>query len=425
MKNKKYWWENAIFYELYIDKFAGNFRALSEKLPYLQELGVDCVHLLPFYPSPMVDGGYDVSDYQNIRPELGNLKDFDAFTKKAHEIGVKIMIDLVLNHTSINHPWFKEAAENKKSDKKNYYLWSKTGKEFSDTTNAFPHAKQKSWIFNKAAKEYYFSTFYPEQADLNWDNPKVFEETAKIMDFWVSLGVNVFRLDAVAHLIKREGTKSKNLPETHNVIKKIKLRAEKNYPGVALLGEVHDTLKKMTEYFGDGDECHFLYHFPLAESLIFEAVTGKKSVSAEYLQNLKKIPKNSSWLVFLRNHDDLSLATLTEEEWELFFKTIDPQKRFLFGEGIALRLKNLCAKSRKGSDRCLREITEKLFSIPAPIVLYYGDEIGMENLPFTGKERDVRAYARGNFDWIEAKRQSEDPRSLLSFIKELAAKRKH
>src|SRR3989338_6693146 len=168
----------------------------------------------------MVDEGYDVSDYQNIRLELGNLKDFEAFAKKARRMGIKIMIDLVLNHTSINHPWFKEAIKNPGRIKKEYYLWSKTGKEFADTINAFPHAKQKSWIFNKAAKEYYFSTFYQEQADLNWDNPKVFEEITKIMDFWVGLGVQVFRLDAVAHLIKREGTRSKNLPVTHEVIKK-------------------------------------------------------------------------------------------------------------------------------------------------------------------------------------------------------------
>ena len=204
MGSENLWWKKAIIYEVYVDKFAGNFKGLAEKLPYLKNLGINCIWLLPHYPSPMIDDGYDVSDYLGVRSELGTLDDFKQFTEKAHEAGIKIIIDLVLNHVSIKHPWFQE--------RKDFFIWSKTGKEFPKAVNPFSHMKPSNWIFDKERGEYYFATFYPEQADLNWENPEVFIEMMKVVDFWMDNGADGFRLDAARFLIKKEGTECVNLP---------------------------------------------------------------------------------------------------------------------------------------------------------------------------------------------------------------------
>lgn len=228
------WWKCAVIYELYVDKFAGNFKALAKKIPYLADLGVNCVHILPHYPLPMIDDGYDVSDYCAVRKDLGTLGDFDFFIKEASGAGIRVMVDLVLNHTSTKHPWFLKAVSDLKSPERGYY----------------------------------FSTFYPEQADLNWDNPLVFNEICRVMDFWALHGVSAFRFDAISHLAKREGTNSKSISETHAVIKKIRKYTDEHYPNIAILGEIHDVPEKTQKYFGEGegDECHLLYHFPLAEA---------------------------------------------------------------------------------------------------------------------------------------------------------------
>ncbi|MEX2053103.1 MAG: alpha-amylase family glycosyl hydrolase, partial [Candidatus Paceibacterota bacterium] len=246
----KYWWKDIVIYETYVDKFARDFKGLTEKLGYLEDLGINCIHLLPFFPSPRVDDGYDVSDYTNVQSELGTIEDAKSFISQASKHGIRVMIDLVFNHTSTQHPWFKEASSSPDSLKREYYLWSKTGEEYPEAYNPFEHLKPKSWILDPTSGQYYFSTFYPEQADLNWDNPEVEREFLNIMDFWVDAGVSLFRLDAASFLIKRDGTNCRHLPETHTVLKRIRRHIEENYPHVALLAEVHAPIEKAIEYFG-------------------------------------------------------------------------------------------------------------------------------------------------------------------------------
>src|SRR3989338_3948416 len=279
MGSENLWWKKAIIYEVYVDKFAGNFKGLAEKLPYLKNLGINCIWLLPHYPSPMIDDGYDVSDYLGVRRELGTLDDFKQFTKKAHEAGIKIIIDLVLNHVSIEHRWFQE--------RKDFFIWSKTGREFSGAVNPFSHIKPSNWILDKTSGEYYFATFYPQQADLNWQNPEVFTEIMKVIDFWIDWGIDGFRLDAARFLIKKEGTECINLPETHTVLKKIRSYVESRKSDVILLAEVNGELEKVKEYFGNGDECHMAFHFHLMSAMFLSLKRGDVGASI-----VEKIIKN-------------------------------------------------------------------------------------------------------------------------------------
>ena len=243
MEGETYWWKSAKIYELYIDKFAGDLKGLTQKLDYFTELGVDCLHLLPHYPSPMVDGGYDVADYRGVRPELGTLDDFKILVEQAHTKNICVIIDFVLNHTSEAHPWFVEARASKHNPKRDYYLWSECGTEFANAINAFPDIKPGNWIYNEQTSDYYFATFYPQQPDLNWNNPQIVQEMLTIIDFWVNLGVDGFRLDAVPHLIKRGDTTCKGLPEVHAILKKIRTHIEARWPEVVLLAEAPEALE--------------------------------------------------------------------------------------------------------------------------------------------------------------------------------------
>ena len=252
------WWQKTVIYSTYVDKFAGDFATMTGRLDYLSRLGVGCLHILPFYPSPLVDDGYDISNYCDVRKELGTLEDFTRFTEEAHRHGIRVMIDLVLNHTSTQHPWFIEASSSPNSPKRDFYLWSKAGNEYAGAANPFSVIKSSNWIVNPAGNNHYFSTFYPEQADLNWNNTEVFAAMMGVIDFWTAHGVDGFRLDAAAHLIKKEGTGCVSLPETHIVLKRIRAYLDAHHPGVALLGEAHgqDPIPVLKSYFGDGDECH-------------------------------------------------------------------------------------------------------------------------------------------------------------------------
>lgn len=414
------WWKNTVFYELYVDKFAGNFQGLAEKIPYLAEFGIGCVHVLPHYPSPMVDDGYDISDYRNVRKELGQLEDFDLFIRTAHEAGVRVMVDFVLNHVSIHHPWFEEARGSAGSSKRNYFLWSKTAIEFPNAVNAFHDFKPKNWIYNPLTEDYYFSTFYPEQADLNWDNPEVFSEMMGIVDFWVRRGVDGFRLDAASHLIKREGGNSKSLPETHTLLKKIRAYLDEHYANIVLLAEVHEPIPKLKEYFGSGEECHLVYHFPLVEKMFLALKRGDLSLVGQAVQESSDIPENCQWCVFLRHHDDMSLETLTIEERNELVGFFDPERKFRFGTGISMRLASLLG----GDKEKIAKAFEMLFNIPGSPIIYYGDEIGMENLPLIAGEKDTRRYVRGAFDWKLAEAERKNPGSLYNKMRQLIRERK-
>jgi maltose alpha-D-glucosyltransferase/alpha-amylase len=417
-KNKKdtiasysvnHWWKNAIIYEVYVDKFSGTFDGLTKKLKYLKFLGINCIHLLPHYPSPMIDDGYDVSDYLGVRADLGTIEDFSNFVKNSHSVGIKVIIDFVLNHTSTQHPWFIKARSSLKNDKRDFYLWSKTGKEYRKAPNLFPDLKSSNWIYNEQTKDYYFSTFHSEQADLNWNNPKVFSEMIKIMDFWINLGVDGFRLDAASHLIKKEGTNSDGLPETHAVIKKLRSHLDKKNKNIILLAEVCDSIEKTKKYFGNGDECHLLYNFPLVGKLLLSFKRKDKNVLEKFKKNLSDIPPNCAWVNFLGHHDEMSLAIVNKKEREELFSYFDPEKKYRFSGGISLRISTMF----DGNKEKIIEAFKVLLSMPGSPIVYYGDEIGMKNELLLPQEKDTRKSLRGKFDWNIENKQKLDSQSLL------------
>ena len=407
------WWKEAVIYELYVDKFAGNFPGLADKLDYLKDLGVNCLHILPHYPSPMVDDGYDVSDYKGVRPELGTLDDFKKFTEHAHALGIKIIVDLVLNHASTMHPLFIEAS-NKESDAKKIFLWSKTGTEFHDAINCFSKAKPKNWIWHSVSGEYYFSTFYPEQADFNWKNQKVFDFFLDVIYFWVGMGADGFRIDAASHIAKKEGTNCKGLPEAHEILMKLRARVDKNYLGVILLAEVHDSIIKMKEYFNKGAECHLAYNFYLNEKIFLSFVRNDQAIFYEALKECAKIPSNSAWANFLRNHDDISLVGLSPSESKEVMDGLDFQSKYRFESYIAMRLATIFNGDKDQIVKAFR----MLFEADGAKIIYYGDEIGMENVDIEAGI-DTRRGVRGKFDWELANKEINDPSSLFSCVKSI------
>jgi len=410
-----YWWKEAKIYELYIDKFAGTIQNLTAQLEYFTKLGVNTLHILPHYPSPMQDGGYDVMDYLNVRPELGTLEDFDELVKDAHARGIRIIVDMVLNHVSEHHPWFIEARSNKQSHRRDYFLWSETGEELADAWNAPSGLKPSNWIRNDPTDDYYFATFYPQQPDLNWDNPAVLRDMMATMDFWAGRGVDGFRLDAAGSLIKREDSISKGLPETHAVIKRIRAHLDAKYGGnVILLAEAHLSVEGTKIYFGQGDECHLVYNFPLMEEMFLALMFDEPERLHDIIERSKGIPENCGWANFLRNHDEISLATLPLIRRTTLVSLLDPNGEYLFGGGqsTAMRLASIF----KDNPEKIREALRMLFSLPGSPTMYYGDEIGMHNLPRDDGARDTRKYVRGHFDWEEAKKQVADPGSLFHFV---------
>ncbi len=414
------WWKHAHIYELYIDKFAGDLRGLTKQLHYFETLGINCLHLLPHFPSPMVDDGYDISDYRNIRAELGTLEDFRNLIAQAHAKNIRIIIDFVLNHTSQDHPWFIEARSTRTNSKRDFYLWNDTQKGFEGSTNAFPDIKENNWIHNSKTDDYYFASFYPEQPDLNWDNSEVQEEMLANMDFWIDLGVDGFRLDAAPFLIKREGTASQSLPETHAMIKKIRRHVAAKNPDIILLAEAHKTIAFTKEYFGNGDECHMAYHFPLMEAMWLSLADNNKSIAEKMIAESFDIPDNCQWAVFLRNHDEVSLSTLPNEDRLRLVDFLDPRHEYLFkkAQATAVRIGTIF----DGNQQKILEAIELLYTTPGAPIMYYGDEIGMRNLPSTGTIVDTRKYVRGTFDWEEAKRQMNNPDSLFSHVSAIIKK---
>ncbi|KKW18981.1 MAG: Trehalose synthase [Candidatus Adlerbacteria bacterium GW2011_GWC1_50_9] len=407
------WWISAKIYELYVDKFAGDFKGLTRHLDHFEHLGVNALHLLPFYPSPMVDDGYDVSDYRGVRAELGTLEDFAAFVEAAHARGIKVMIDLVTNHTSSQHHWFITAHASKHNSKRDYYIWSETGNELKNAINAFPDFKPSNWVWNEATKDYYYATFYPEQPDLNWDNPNVLKEILMRISFWADKGVDGFRLDAIPFLVEREGTTSVGLPETHHIIKHIRRHLDEKHGGnIALLAEVGDSAEAARAYFGDGDECHMIYHFPLAAKMLLALARRDRRIVEEETRLLLDVPFPCRWALFLRNHDEISMVGLSEDERVELLDFLDPERRYAFSKGTtaAMRLGSIFAREPEQ----LLEAFEFLYSQPGVPIMYYGDEIGMQNLPLQEGIKDTRRYVRGNFDWGTAEKMLADPNSLLN-----------
>lgn len=407
-----HWWKRAKIYELYVDKFAGDLRGLAERLWYFEKLGVNALHLLPHYPHSGVDDGYDVTDYRGVREELGTLKDFKNLVEAARRRGIRIIVDFVLNHTSRMHPWFLEARESADNSRRDFYVWSKTGEEYALAHNPFPDFKRRNWIYSSETDDYYYATYYPGQPDLNWDNPAVFDAMLSHMEFWAALGVSGFRLDAAPYLVKRDGTSCKGLPETHAVLKRMRAQLERSHPEVILLAEAHESLPRTKEYFGAGDECHMAYHFPLMEAFWMEIALGRKGRTASTAARSLNIPENCQWATFLRNHDEISLSTLTRREREKLVAALDPNARYPFknGETTSMRL----ATALKNNRAKILEAFRLLYGAPGAPVMYYGDELGMQNEAYAESPIDTRTYVRGHFDWREAERQTADPESLWS-----------
>jgi len=374
------WFKNAVFYEVYPRAFAdgngdghGDLRGLTARLDYFRDLGVDCLWLQPIYPSPLEDDGYDIADYYNIHPDYGTLDDFKTVVSEAHARGLRVIADLVLNHTSDQHPWFQAARASKGSPYRDYYVWSDTDRKFGEARIIFLDTQASNWTWDETAGQYYWHRFYPCQPDLNYDNPAVRAEMLRVMQFWLDLGIDGFRADAVPYLFEREGTNCENLPETHAYLKELRRLMDQRYPGRILLAEANQWPQEVRPYFGDGDEFHMAFHFPVMPRIFMALAQANRAPIVDILSATPAIPSNCQWCTFLRNHDELTLEMVTPEEREFMWRTFAPQPRMRLNLGIRRRLAPLL----DGDRRKIELLNSILFTLPGSPVLYYGDEIGM------------------------------------------------
>ncbi len=374
------WYQEAVFYELYIRAFCdgngdghGDFQGAITKLEYIQSLGVDCIWILPMYPSPLKDDGYDIADYMDIHPDYGKLEDFKAFLDAAHQRGLRVITDLVMNHTSDQHRWFQEARKGPDSPYHDYYVWSDTGLEYADARIIFLDYETSNWAYDEQVGKYFWHRFYSSQPDLNYDNPAVHDEMLKIMRFWLDMGVDGFRADAVPYLYEREGTNCENLPETHAFLKKVRRVMDDEYPGRVLIAEANQWPEDVRAYFGDGDEFHMCFHFPVMPRLYMSLKRADKTPILDILAQTPEIPKGTQWLTFLRNHDELTLEMVTPEERQWMWEQYAPEPRMRCNLGIRRRLAPLL----DGDRRRWLLLNALLLSLPGAPIIYYGDEIGM------------------------------------------------
>jgi maltose alpha-D-glucosyltransferase / alpha-amylase len=448
------WYKDAVIYQLNVKSFydsnddgIGDFAGLTSKLGYIRDLGVNTIWLMPFYPSPLKDDGYDIADYTNIHPQFGTLDDFRGMLVEAHRLGLKVVTELIINHTSDQHPWFQAARRAPAgSPERDFYVWSDTDQKYLDTRIIFIDTESSNWTFDPVAKAYYWHRFFSHQPDLNFDNPKVLEAVLQIMRFWLDMGVDGFRLDAIPYLVEREGTNNENLRETHEVIKKLRAAIDANYKNRFLLAEANQWPEDVREYFGDGDECHMAYHFPLMPRIYMSIAQEDRYPITEIMQQTPDIPDTCQWAIFLRNHDELTLEMVTSRERDYMYNTYASDVRARINLGIRRRLSPLMENDQ---DR-IKLMNSLLLSMPGSPILYYGDEIGMGDNVFIGDRNGVRTpmqwspdrnagfsradpqrlylppimdaiygYAATN---VEA--QIRDPSSLLSWTKRMLAVRK-
>ena len=388
------WYKDAIVYQLHVKTFydsdgdgLGDFKGLTAKLDYLKNLGVTAIWLLPFYPSPLKDDGYDIADYYNIHPQYGTLKDFKEFLRQAHLRGLRVISELVVNHTSIEHPWFKRAQKSPPgSNYRNYYVWSDTTDKYKDARIIFKDFESSNWAWDEKAQSYYWHRFYAHQPDLNFDNPNVQKELLRVADFWFSLGVDGVRLDAVPYLFEREGTNCENLPETYAFLKKLRKHIESRYKNRMLLAEANQWPEDAVAYFGKGDECQMAFHFPLMPRMYMGLQMEDRFPIIDILEQTPKIPRNCQWAIFLRNHDELTLEMVTDEERDYMYRAFAKDDRSRINLGIRRRLVPLLMNDRKKIE--LMNIL--LCSLPGTPIIYYGDEIGMGDNHYLGDRDGVR-----------------------------------
>jgi len=453
MNTNSLWYKNAIFYEVYVRAFYdsngdghGDLPGLIQKLDYLQELGVDCLWLLPIYPSPLKDDGYDIADYYGILPAYGAPDDFKNLLEATHARGMRIIADLVLNHTSDQHPWFQAARADRNSPYRDYFVWSDSDQKYRDARIIFLDTEKSNWKWDETAGQYFWHRFYSSQPDLNYDNPAVRAEMLKVMKFWLDLGIDGFRVDAVPYLLEREGTNCENLPETHEYLKEMRRFVDGGYPGRILLCEANQWPEDVRPYFGDGDEFHMGFHFPVMPRIYMALARADRTPLVEILSATPQIPENCQWCTFLRNHDELTLEMVTPEEREFMWATYAPEPRMRLNLGIRRRLAPLLDNDR----RKVELVYSLLFTLPGSPILYYGDEIGMGDNIWLPDRNGVRtpmqwdAGLNAGVSQAEPKRlyspliidnvygyrrvnvaaQRADPGSLLHLIRRMIATRK-
>ncbi len=448
------WYKEAVIYEVHVRAFCdsgddgvGDFVGLTQKLDYLRDLGVTAIWLLPFNPSPLRDDGYDISDYTGVHPTYGTLKDFNNFLREAHRRGLRVITELVLNHTSDQHPWFQRSRRSPPGSMwRNFYVWSDTPDLYKEARIIFTDSESSNWSWDPVAKAYYWHRFYSHQPDLNYDSPEVKQAMFKAMEFWLDMGVDGFRFDAVPYLYEREGTNCENLPETHVFLKELRKHVDSKYPGRMILAEANQWPEDAIAYFGQGDECHMAFHFPLMPRLFMAMRAEDRFPIVEILQLTPPIPETCQWALFLRNHDELTLEMVTDEERDYMYRVYAQDRKMRVNLGIRRRLAPLLGNDR----RRIELMNSLLFSLPGTPVIYYGDEIGMGDNFYLGDRNGVRTpmqwsadrnagFSRANpqrlylpiiidpeyhFEALNVEAQQGNPHSLLWWTKRLIQQRK-
>jgi len=410
------WYRDAVFYELHVRAFqdgnddgVGDFRGLLERLDYLQDLGVDCLWLLPFYPSPLRDDGYDIADYYSISPHYGTMADFQAFLDAAHRRGLRVIADLVVNHTSDQHPWFQEARRDPHSPKGDYYVWNDTDQKYRDARIIFVDTEKSNWTWDPEAKAYYWHRFFSHQPDLNYDNPAVQQAMLEAMRFWLDRGLDGFRCDAVPYLFEREGTTCENLPETHAYLKRLRRALDSHYRGRILLAEANQWPRDVRAYFGDGDEFHMAFHFPVMPRLFLGLRRADRRPITDIFQHTPPIPEGCQWCMFLRNHDELTLEMCTDPERDYMYYAYAQDPLMKLNIGIRRRLAPLLENDRAQAQL----LNSLLFTLPGTPIVYYGDEIGMGDNIHLGDRNGVRTPMQWTAD-RNAGFSRADPAQLYS-----------
>jgi maltose alpha-D-glucosyltransferase/alpha-amylase len=448
------WYKDAVIYQLNVKSFfdsnddgIGDFPGLTSKLTYIRDLGVNTIWLMPFYPSPLKDDGYDIADYTDIHPQFGTLADFRTMLQEAHRLGLKVVTELIINHTSDQHPWFQAARRAPAgSPERDFYVWSDTDQKYLGTRIIFLDTESSNWTWDPVAKAYFWHRFFSHQPDLNFDNPKVLNAVLEIMHFWLDMGVDGFRLDAIPYLVEREGTNNENLRETHVVIKQLRAAIDAKYKNRFLLAEANQWPEDVREYFGDGDECNMAYHFPLMPRIYMSIAQEDRYPITEIMQQTPDIPDTCQWAIFLRNHDELTLEMVTSKERDYMYATYASDVRARINLGIRRRLAPLMENDH---DR-IKLMNSLLLSMPGSPILYYGDEIGMGDNVFIGDRNGVRTpmqwspdrnagFSRADpqrlylppimdpiygYQATNVEAQIRDPSSLLSWTKRMLAVRK-
>jgi len=456
MTDDPLWYKDAIVYQMHVKAFhdangdgIGDFAGLAQRLDYVQELGVNTLWLLPFYPSPLRDDGYDIGDYTNVHPDYGTLEDFRQFVAEAHRRGLKVITELVINHTSDQHPWFQRARRAPPgSPERDFYVWSDDDKKLAGTRIIFTVTETSNWACDPVAGQYYWHRFFSHQPDLNHNNPRVVEAVTEVMRFWMDLGVDGMRLDAIPYLCVREGTNNENLPETHEVLKRMRAAMDAEYTGRVFLAEANQWPEDVREYFGDGDECHMAYHFPLMPRIFMSVALEDRYPVAEIMRQTPDIPENCQWAIFLRNHDELTLEMVTDRERDYMYRMYAQEPRMRVNVGIRRRLASLLGND---VDR-IKLMNSLLLSMPGSPIIYYGDEIGMGDNIYIGDRNGVRTPMQWSIDRnagfsradpqrlylpvimdpiygyqaVNVEAQSRDPGSLLNWTRRiLAVRRQH